>query len=201
MAVRPLSRRQGECLSLVRIGMTTKEISRVLGISPNTVDNHIQCALHKSGSSRRKEAATATSHDYFPPQLMLPVQQGLFIGVGTLYACDALRGGKRLEIYLSGHSHEIEVHAIGLSKENSPAILAWRCGKHKNQYFHQRWAIIELNPQWSYGIRGKASGAPREGFDPNYTGLGRIFWHVGSKKPSAKTYMPLDQPPFLSTIP
>lgn len=57
-----LSARQMECLNLVRRGLSSKEIARELGVSPSTVDNHIQYALNKLGIASRRDAARQLDH-------------------------------------------------------------------------------------------------------------------------------------------
>lgn len=52
-----LTERQKTCLRLVGQGRTSKEISRELGISPATVDNHVRDALALLQVETRTEAA------------------------------------------------------------------------------------------------------------------------------------------------
>ncbi|HWV60473.1 MAG TPA: helix-turn-helix transcriptional regulator [Sphingopyxis sp.] len=52
-----LSERQRECLILVRNGLTSKEIGRLLSLSPSTVDNHLNAATERLGCSSRAIAA------------------------------------------------------------------------------------------------------------------------------------------------
>jgi len=52
-----LTERQKTCLRLVAKGRTSKEISRELGISPATVDNHVRDALALLQVETRGEAA------------------------------------------------------------------------------------------------------------------------------------------------
>ena len=99
-------------------------------------------------------------------------------GLGTLYACDAMRGNRRLQIHRSGTSHIVEVHAIGLSENGNPAILAWRAGRRKADGRIQRWSVMELGPDWHYAVLGKPSDAPRHGYNPAATGLSQVFWKV-----------------------
>ena len=54
---RRLTDRQKECLRLVGQGYTSKEIGRVLQLSPSTVDNHILAAVQAVGAMSRGEAA------------------------------------------------------------------------------------------------------------------------------------------------
>jgi DNA-binding CsgD family transcriptional regulator len=52
-----LSERQKQCLELVAKGHTSKEIGRLLGLSPSTVDNHLNIALERLGVDNRIAAA------------------------------------------------------------------------------------------------------------------------------------------------
>lgn len=60
-----LSERQYACLMHAGEGMSSKEIGRLLGISPSTVDNHIHVAVTKLHARNRWHAA----------QLLNPVWQ------------------------------------------------------------------------------------------------------------------------------
>lgn len=52
-----LSERQYACLARAGEGMSSKEIGRLLGISPSTVDNHIHAAVTKLHARNRWHAA------------------------------------------------------------------------------------------------------------------------------------------------
>ena len=52
-----LSERQYACLTYAGEGMSSKEIGRLLGISPSTVDNHIHVAITKLHARNRWHAA------------------------------------------------------------------------------------------------------------------------------------------------
>ena len=52
-----LTERQKDCLRLVSEGYISKEIGRLLGISPATVDNHVRAALEVLRAPSRAEAA------------------------------------------------------------------------------------------------------------------------------------------------
>jgi len=51
-----LSAREQEILKLIAKGVTTKSVALQLGISPSTVNNHIQHVLNKLGASNRLDA-------------------------------------------------------------------------------------------------------------------------------------------------
>jgi two-component system response regulator DegU len=56
----PLSPREMEILQFITYGMSNKEIARRLGISHQTVKNHITAILHKLGVKDRTQAAVYT---------------------------------------------------------------------------------------------------------------------------------------------
>jgi two-component system response regulator DegU len=56
----PLSPREMEILQFITHGMSNKEIARRLGISHQTVKNHITAILHKLGVKDRTQAAVYT---------------------------------------------------------------------------------------------------------------------------------------------
>ncbi len=52
-----LSEGQKTCLRLVGQGMSSKEIARATGLTPQTVDTYLKASLPKLGVSNRREAA------------------------------------------------------------------------------------------------------------------------------------------------
>jgi DNA-binding CsgD family transcriptional regulator len=54
-----LSEGQKTCLRLVGRGMSSKEIARETGLTPQTVDTYVKAALGKLGAANRREAARA----------------------------------------------------------------------------------------------------------------------------------------------
>ncbi len=54
-----LTDRQKDCLRLVARGFTSKEIGRLLELSPSTVDNHVTAAVQQLGAANRGAAARA----------------------------------------------------------------------------------------------------------------------------------------------
>jgi DNA-binding NarL/FixJ family response regulator len=56
-----LTDRQREVLSLLRLGLSNKEIARDLGLSPNTVKIHVKAVLRALNVTNRTQAATAAA--------------------------------------------------------------------------------------------------------------------------------------------
>jgi DNA-binding CsgD family transcriptional regulator len=52
----PLTKRERQCLSLLAIGMRTKEIAKRLGIADKTVENHTTSARKRLGASTSIQA-------------------------------------------------------------------------------------------------------------------------------------------------
>lgn len=57
-AMPEMSPRQTEILNLVAKGFSNKEIAEIIGISPETVKEHVAKILHSIGASSRAEAST-----------------------------------------------------------------------------------------------------------------------------------------------
>jgi RNA polymerase sigma factor (sigma-70 family) len=57
-AMPEMSPRQTEILNLIAKGFSNKEIAEIIGISPETVKEHVAKILHSIGASSRAEAAT-----------------------------------------------------------------------------------------------------------------------------------------------
>jgi DNA-binding CsgD family transcriptional regulator len=55
--MRGISARQLQCMSRVAKGLTSKQIARELGLSPSTVDNHVQAVVERLGVANRLDAA------------------------------------------------------------------------------------------------------------------------------------------------
>jgi DNA-binding CsgD family transcriptional regulator len=79
-----LTERQKDCLRLVRQGYTSKEIGRMLDLSPSTVDNHILAATQLVEAPSRAEAArmlhTSEARQKLPSQPQ-PLAEPLLSGV------------------------------------------------------------------------------------------------------------------------
>jgi DNA-binding CsgD family transcriptional regulator len=52
-----LSEGQKACLRLVAKGMSSKEIAKALGLTPQTVDTYVKVSMARVGASNRREAA------------------------------------------------------------------------------------------------------------------------------------------------
>lgn len=52
-----LSEQQKNCLRLVASGMSSKEIAKETGLTPQTVDTYLKAAIARTGASNRREAA------------------------------------------------------------------------------------------------------------------------------------------------
>ena len=71
-----LTSREGEVLSWLSKGKTNRDIAQILGLSPRTVDKHLEQIYAKLGVENRTAAAAiaanATRKDYDDPALAGP---------------------------------------------------------------------------------------------------------------------------------
>jgi DNA-binding NarL/FixJ family response regulator len=58
-----LSEREVGVLRLIAMGRNNREIGQVLGISPNTVANHVRSILEKTYTANRTEAAAFANRE------------------------------------------------------------------------------------------------------------------------------------------
>lgn len=78
-ALESLTPRQRECLRLVRKDKSTKEIARELGISPQTVNNHLKAAMCALGVGSRFIAARALREHEAPGLLEASQSQAILV--------------------------------------------------------------------------------------------------------------------------
>jgi len=60
--MKPLTRREQQVLELIAMGNTNKEIGLKLGISEQTVKNHVNSIYRKLGVRNRAQAASTYTH-------------------------------------------------------------------------------------------------------------------------------------------
>jgi DNA-binding CsgD family transcriptional regulator len=71
-----LSERQKQCIALVAKGHTSKEIGRILNLSPSTVDNHLNIVLERLGVDSRIAAARLfTQQNEFVKHSLIPISR------------------------------------------------------------------------------------------------------------------------------
>lgn len=69
-----LSEGQKKCLRLVARGMSSKEIARETGLTPQTVDTYLKGALARTGAPNRREAARLLSASELSQQSGSPAE-------------------------------------------------------------------------------------------------------------------------------
>jgi DNA-binding CsgD family transcriptional regulator len=71
-AASPLTQRQAEVVSLLAAGKSTREVARVLGVAPRTVQVHVGMIMKKLGVANRLQVVALALRDLRTGSKMLP---------------------------------------------------------------------------------------------------------------------------------
>lgn len=88
-SIEKLTDRQKDCLRLVAQGFTSKEIGRLLALSPSTVDNHVAAAVQHLAAPNRGAAARELVEQELrqklprQPQMLAPSGQNANLATDT----------------------------------------------------------------------------------------------------------------------
>ncbi|WP_374543135.1 LuxR C-terminal-related transcriptional regulator [Sphingorhabdus sp.] len=103
-SVEKLTDRQKDCLRLVAQGFTSKEIGRLLDLSPSTVDNHVTAAVQHLGAANRGAAARALAQTELGQKLPRQPLQLARAEQGAILTTDAE----------DGNAHQSLMHLLAL---------------------------------------------------------------------------------------
>lgn len=79
-------------------------------------------------------------------------------------ACDALRGGKCLELRYDGFARVVEVHAVGTTQEGNSIMRVWQIRGGSNSGERAGWKLMRVDEAFSAHVIDEASNAPRTGY-------------------------------------
>jgi hypothetical protein len=89
-------------------------------------------------------------------------------------ACEALKSRKRLELQYNGFVRVVEVHAVGLSKNNNPVARVWQVRGGTASTEPVGWKLLRLDQATGGVILSEASDAPRTGYKAGDRAMYRI---------------------------
>lgn len=89
-------------------------------------------------------------------------------------ACEALRRGKRLELRYDGYSRVVEVHAVGVTKEDHGIIRVYQVRGGSASHDPVGWKLFRTDEVSSAHIMEESSDAPRRGYKRGDKAMERI---------------------------
>lgn len=83
----------------------------------------------------------------------------------TQTACEALRSGHVLRLEYDGYTRDVEVHAVGFTKDDKPITRVWQVagGAAKEP---DGWKLLDLDEATGAIVTDQRSLAPRPGYNP-----------------------------------
>ena len=79
-------------------------------------------------------------------------------------ACDALQSGHVLQLRYDGYTRDVEVHAVGFTKENNAVMRVWQVGGGSVSNEPIGWKMLRLDEATGAFITNQKSLAPRFGY-------------------------------------
>jgi hypothetical protein len=90
----------------------------------------------------------------------------LEIPMCTQTACEALRSGHVLRIEYDGYTRDVEVHAVGFTKDDNPIMRVWQVAGGSVSNEPVGWKLLRLDEATSAVVTHQRSLAPRAGYNP-----------------------------------
>jgi len=93
-------------------------------------------------------------------------------------ACKALQSAKCLEIRYDGYVRIVEVHAVGVTKDDNSIMRVWqvRGGSVHNEPVG--WKLLRLDETLGVAIMNETSEAPRRGYKRGDKAMQRITCQI-----------------------
>ena len=84
----------------------------------------------------------------------------------TQTACAALRSGHVLQLRYDGYIREVEVHAVGFTKDDNAVMRVWQVAGGSASNEPVGWKLLSLDETVEAVVTTARSMAPREGYNP-----------------------------------
>lgn len=79
-------------------------------------------------------------------------------------ACDALRSSRVLQVRYDGYTRDVEVHAVGLTKEDHAVMRVWQVAGGSVSNEPVGWKLLRLDEATGAFVTTQNSLAPRPGY-------------------------------------
>ncbi len=90
-------------------------------------------------------------------------------------ACDALRSGRVLELRYDGYVRCVEVHAVGVTKDDNFIMRVWQVSGGSVSNERVGWKLLRLDEAFGASLSDVPSQAPRRGYKRNDKVMDRIL--------------------------
>jgi hypothetical protein len=90
----------------------------------------------------------------------------LEVPMWTQTACEALRSGHVLQIQYDGYTRDVEVHAVGFTKDDNPVMRVWQVAGGSASNEPVGWKLLRLDEATGAVVTRQQSLAPRAGYNP-----------------------------------
>ena len=84
----------------------------------------------------------------------------------TQTACAALRSGHVLQLRYDGYTREVEVHAVGFTKDDNAVMRVWQVAGGSVSNEPVGWKLLQLDDTVEAVVTTERSMAPRPGYNP-----------------------------------
>ena len=84
----------------------------------------------------------------------------------THTACAALRSGHVLQLRYDGYTRDVEVHAVGFTKDDNAVMRVWQLAGGSDSNEPVGWKLLHLEEAVEAVVTTERSMAPRAGYNP-----------------------------------
>jgi hypothetical protein len=84
----------------------------------------------------------------------------------TQTACAALRSGHVLQLRYDGYTRDVEVHAVGFTKDDNAVMRVWQVAGGSVSDEPVGWKLLRLDEAAEAVVTAARSMAPRAGYNP-----------------------------------
>jgi hypothetical protein len=84
----------------------------------------------------------------------------------TQTACAALRSGHVLQLRYDGYTRDVEVHAVGFTKDDNAVMRVWQVEGGSGSNEPVGWKLLRLDEAVEAVVTTERSMAPRSGYNP-----------------------------------
>jgi hypothetical protein len=100
------------------------------------------------------------------------------LAMDSTTACNALNKGLCLEVHYDGYARVVEVHAVGLTKDDNEIMRVWQVSGGSVSRNPTNWRLMRLDETQFVRITNNKSEAPRPGYGRDDKAIDRIVCQV-----------------------